>query len=247
MDYNKIYNSLIDNRMSIKEDRIKLKRLGNYFEKHHIILKCKGGDNSYNNIVFLTAREHYLAHWLLWLIFKDRQTALAFHKMSSINKFQERINSSIKYEIAREAYRITNIGNNYGKNNKGNIRLDLKGKLKPKHAESMKGINNYFYGKKHSYKTKKILSDAAKLRVRDKHYNYKGNKILFKNNEIVGIFQDIKILSKFINCSESNISHVLAKKQKTAKNYNIMYEEDFIKDSPHRIALLNKYKKLYNV
>ena len=36
-----------------------------YTERHHIIPKCLGGDNSKSNIVRVTAREHYICHWLL--------------------------------------------------------------------------------------------------------------------------------------------------------------------------------------
>jgi hypothetical protein len=36
-----------------------------YTEKHHIIPKCMGGSDKQNNLVILTAREHYIAHLLL--------------------------------------------------------------------------------------------------------------------------------------------------------------------------------------
>ena len=36
-----------------------------YIEKHHILPKSLGGDNSANNLVRLTAREHYICHLLL--------------------------------------------------------------------------------------------------------------------------------------------------------------------------------------
>lgn len=36
-----------------------------YTEKHHIIPRSLGGDNSKSNIAVLTAREHYIAHLLL--------------------------------------------------------------------------------------------------------------------------------------------------------------------------------------
>jgi hypothetical protein len=59
MDYTKHYNSLINKAKNrIKED-------GVYYEKHHIILRAEGGTDSQENIVDLTAREHFLAHWLL--------------------------------------------------------------------------------------------------------------------------------------------------------------------------------------
>ncbi len=41
---------------------------GEYYEKHHIIPKCKGGSNDKSNITTLTAREHYIAHYLLHMI-----------------------------------------------------------------------------------------------------------------------------------------------------------------------------------
>jgi hypothetical protein len=36
-----------------------------YFERHHIIPKSLGGNNSTTNLVNLTAREHFICHWLL--------------------------------------------------------------------------------------------------------------------------------------------------------------------------------------
>jgi len=41
------------------------KKAGKYFERHHIIPKSFGGDNSKENLVLLTAREHFICHWLL--------------------------------------------------------------------------------------------------------------------------------------------------------------------------------------
>ena len=91
MDYNKIYNDLMFSRLLLKSKRIKEKQNGGYFEGHHIIPKCKGGTGTSTrpknnpNIVLLTAREHFLSHWLLWRVYGDRQTSLAFHKMLSTN------------------------------------------------------------------------------------------------------------------------------------------------------------------
>lgn len=43
MDYKKIYDNLMKSRLSIKTERFKEKKIGVYFEGHHIIPKCKGG------------------------------------------------------------------------------------------------------------------------------------------------------------------------------------------------------------
>lgn len=42
-----------------------------YTEKHHIIPKSIGGNNSKNNLVKLTAREHFICHWLLTKMVND--------------------------------------------------------------------------------------------------------------------------------------------------------------------------------
>ena len=39
--------------------------IGGYSEKHHIIPKCLGGSNKKENLVSLTAREHFVCHHLL--------------------------------------------------------------------------------------------------------------------------------------------------------------------------------------
>jgi len=41
-------------------------------EKHHIIPKSEGGKDEPDNLVNLTAREHYIAHLLLARIYDDR-------------------------------------------------------------------------------------------------------------------------------------------------------------------------------
>jgi hypothetical protein len=41
MDYKKIYDQLIEARLSIKGERIKQKKSGEYFERHHITLSLR--------------------------------------------------------------------------------------------------------------------------------------------------------------------------------------------------------------
>jgi hypothetical protein len=64
MNYPLIYKSLIESRVISPTP-------SSYYEKHHIIPKSHGGLNSSENIVKLTAREHYLAHWLLSKIYPN--------------------------------------------------------------------------------------------------------------------------------------------------------------------------------
>jgi len=62
MDYKNIYYKIIENAK--KETDNGHRQLG-YFEKHHILPKSLGGSNDKENLVKLTAREHFICHWLL--------------------------------------------------------------------------------------------------------------------------------------------------------------------------------------
>lgn len=57
MDYQKHYDRLIE--------RARGRVINGYTERHHVIPRCLGGDDTPENLVELTAEEHYLAHLLL--------------------------------------------------------------------------------------------------------------------------------------------------------------------------------------
>lgn len=99
MNYQKIYNQLI------KRAQNRTLEEGVYFETHHIIPRCMGGEDTSENLVKLTAREHFLCHWLLVRIHTgNKKIAHAFWSMCIIKrKYQERyIPSSRAYGEARE-------------------------------------------------------------------------------------------------------------------------------------------------
>ena len=229
MNYKKIYDDFMSSRLLLKTERYIKRKNGEYFEGHHIIPKSKGGLGlstrglNNENIVYLTAREHFLAHWILWRIYRDRATALAFHKMISVNKFQERINSSSAYEEARLAFSETNKGNQYGKGQKRVMSEKQKQAVSKFMKGRWEGEKNPFYGKKHSIQTKNKISEKAKSRDISTRTHYKGVRVVSINGEIVGKFKSTFEVANFIGCAESNIRHVLSGKQFKAKGYNIQY------------------------
>lgn len=82
--------------------RSKNRKIIGYKEKHHIIPRSLGGNNSPSNIANLTAREHYVCHLLLtkFTIGTHRQKMFyALHRMC--NKNQTFIKSSVIYEFMR--------------------------------------------------------------------------------------------------------------------------------------------------
>jgi hypothetical protein len=233
MDYKKIYDNFMQDRLSKKPERLLLKKEGEYFEGHHIIPKSKGGTGNSNrpknnqNIVLLTAREHFLAHWILWRINGDRSSALAFHKMLSSNQKQKRITSSRSYEEAREAFRVTNLGNQYGKGKTKIISEDQK----LKQSQTMKGRyvgdKNPFFNKTHTEETKQKIRKSREGLSNEKIWNYNGKKIVLKNGVVVAEFDSTDEVAKFIGCSCSNVSHVLSGNQKTAKGYQIKHFKEY--------------------
>jgi hypothetical protein len=104
MNYNKIYNQIIDRAKSqIREG---------YLERHHIVPKSLGGSDDPSNLVLLTAREHYLCHWLLAKHTNDKRLWLAFSMMSVSSDKHQRIKSGRVFERARIARSYAMTGNN---------------------------------------------------------------------------------------------------------------------------------------
>lgn len=74
-----------------------------YYEKHHIIPRCMGGNDENSNLIELPAKAHYIAHLLLYKAFpNNRKLAHAFGMMIKSNGFQDRKFTSRQYKILRE-------------------------------------------------------------------------------------------------------------------------------------------------
>jgi 5-methylcytosine-specific restriction endonuclease McrA len=142
--YHNIYYSLIN--------RAKSRTLPKetYIEKHHIVPKSLGGDNSTENIVSLTAREHFICHWLLIKITagKERRSmcyALSLMRTHHTNKrYNTPISSRVFEKIRSEL--VVSI------ETKQKISNTLKGKKKPegfgkKISKALKGRPSIHKGK----------------------------------------------------------------------------------------------------
>ena len=70
MNYKKIYFQIIKNRINNPLP------LDAYSEVHHIIPRSFGGGNHKENLVRLTAREHFLVHFLLYKMYKHRSKVI---------------------------------------------------------------------------------------------------------------------------------------------------------------------------
>jgi len=101
--YAKYYHLIIDNR--------KLNPLKDqYTEKHHIFPRSLGGSNGLENLVNLSAREHFICHWLLTKMYTGTDCGKminAMYMMRGNSTYQKRYESNITariYENLREEY-----------------------------------------------------------------------------------------------------------------------------------------------
>lgn len=77
MNYKNIYDQLTS---KCKERGLDKSKLTGYFESHHITPKCLGGDDSKDNLVLFTAREHVIAHKLLWKSYPENISLMWAYK-----------------------------------------------------------------------------------------------------------------------------------------------------------------------
>ena len=102
MNYKKIYESIVSKR--------KVQIAGGYTEIHHIVPRSLGGSDTDDNLVRLTAREHFICHLLLTRVHKDdiisyRKMLKAFFMMLVCKRdTQDRYISSRKYGEFRKAF-----------------------------------------------------------------------------------------------------------------------------------------------
>lgn len=114
MNYAKLYNKIVNRRL--------INNYEGYTEEHHIIPRSLGGTDDKNNLVKLTAKEHFICHLLLTKIYeKDTleyyKMCHAFLMMMLSSKNQQRYFTAKKYEYLRTnfAKRMSILQN--GKNN----------------------------------------------------------------------------------------------------------------------------------
>lgn len=162
MNYRRHYISL----MRKAKDRI----LDGYVEKHHIFPQSIFGKNKLT--VRLTAREHFIAHFLLWKYYKkkygaeDNKTfcmAYALSGMMKKHNLEKRINSRL-YEILRKesgkAISVKTKGVAKSETHRENIRLSKLGYKNPLYGKC--GKDNPNFGRKRTEEIKRKISEIRR-------------------------------------------------------------------------------------
>lgn len=73
-----------------------------YSERHHILPKSLGGDDTKHNLIFLTAREHFICHWLLVKMTEGEsyeKMVFALNGMQRKSRYQDRYDNKISSRV----------------------------------------------------------------------------------------------------------------------------------------------------
>lgn len=182
MNYQKIHDLIISRATNREKPDC-------YCERHHVIPKSMGGTDDEDNIVILTAREHFIIHWLLMKIHRNKQMIYAFHAMTKpVSNGRTRYNShSFKY--AREAMAQW-------------MRENMSGKNHP--LFGLRGEDSPHYGMKRSNATRLKISNKAKKRYASTQHP---NSVKIKCIDTGEVFSSVSEASK--KHKKGNISYAL--------------------------------------
>jgi hypothetical protein len=140
--YERAYQIIISNGSTTKQPG---------YERHHIVPESLGGTDDASNLVYISARVHFVCHWLLTKIYPTGEEHWkmlnALRMMRAENPNQKRYKTKITSRV-------------YAK---------LKEEYSVLQSQRMKGSGNGFYGKRHTDDAKQRISEANTGRIQPLH------------------------------------------------------------------------------
>ena len=101
-------------------------------EMHHITPKSMGGTDNKNNLIALTPRQHYIAHWMLWKAYGGKMSQ-AFWFMNNFGT-QKKLSSKVYEKLREEAVKSFSGENSV-----------MYGKKTPEHTKQKQSIKRKQY------------------------------------------------------------------------------------------------------
>lgn len=221
--YTLCYNTIIDKALNRDLDK------SIYTEKHHIVPKSLGGSNFKNNLVILSAKEHFVCHLLLTKMTEGKEklkmvyAAWAMANLATYNQHREKITGS-SYARLREIVSAQHAKFRTGKKHSEETKQKQR---KPKNfkdgisplsgisrLQSVKDkISSSKFGKSHTAEHTKNVAEGRKIKT---EYNWKNPEY----NEIRCTMWDI--LEKYPNTTKVGLRHVIYGYQTTHRNWSII-------------------------
>lgn len=210
MNYQKIYNQIIN--------KAKNRELIGYFEKHHIIPKCIGGNNNKDNLVKLTAREHFICHLLLceiypsenklkqalWLMSIGKQSHT--HKIKNNNRLYNRLKLNFQKTMSNNSNML---GKKHSDKTKQKMSLSQTGKVR--NDETKQKMSEAAKGKIKSIEWRQNISNSHPTKKPVEQYTIDGLKL----NEYISINEAARQTGYRV----ADISACCNNKQKTSSGF----------------------------
>lgn len=193
-----------------------------YCETHHIIPRSMGGSNAKDNLVKLTAKEHFVCHLLLTKMTNSHKMAMALQMMLGNNKSSRRYvpGSSKIYEFAKKRASLAKMGvNNPIFGRKIPCTEDRKNNIsKALHASII------FKESRASDKFRKKISDIQ------------SNETLLvsvETGKIISSWKNCRELSAALGCTYANVKNARRDKRPIGKRFAnekcfVIFKKDFV-------------------
>lgn len=188
--YTNWYNAIISNA--------KLRNLDCYTERHHIVPKCMGGDNNPENLVKLTAREHFICHRLLIKMVDStlrNKLVYAAWQQSRSAKLKNVPITSRTFAMLKEE-----LSNTYA----GRKRPLFSKEWRDNMSSSHKGEKNFMFNRNHSTETIEKMS------------RNRSGKCLGENNPFYGKTHSPDVIKNIVESNKTE--HVCPKCGKSGKS-----------------------------
>ena len=187
MNYQKVYDKLVK-RAQLRQ---KANPIEGYKERHHIIPRCMGGLDTKENIVELTAREHFIIHQLLVKVYpKHRGLLYALKLMSGARgaRLYEWVRIKMNEAGCRPPSRKGCCGPNLGKSPSIETRLKLReanlGKKLSPETRAKISADNKRKGKKPPNATGRRYTKEQMLTINEKKRETRERNKLVKTTNI---------------------------------------------------------------
>lgn len=217
MNYQLHYDLLISRAISANRKRYsKSDERYVYYEKHHIIPKCVSNNNEKNNLILLTAREHFVAHQLLSKIYKN--TEYYYQLLCAIKMMCRSSNGQVRnnrmYKWIKES-----ISEEQSRRQTGKKRSEeTKRKMSENNyfnngGKQLKGKDSPSYGLKRSDEVRKKISSARigiSTGIRSEETKQKmkdSRKLQTKTSQKIVVVFDIEYSSLKEACEDLNRNH----------------------------------------
>lgn len=164
---------------------------------HHKVPKSLGGSNNKDNMIYLSHREHFIAHLILWKAFEEKMQS-AMWLMANTNK---RLTSK-QYSILKQS------NAKHISNHRQGIVFSDETKQKMSNSADHRGDKNPMYGKHHSEQTKKKIAEKNKNKKLSEEHKEKLRLANYKRVKTVEEKQKISEANKGRKASKKTIESI---------------------------------------